>query len=284
MDKLEMQAPAKINLTLDVLGKDEGTGYHLIQTIYQRVSLFDDLEFEKRDEGGLTIQSTKRLPEDNTLQKAYDIFCKHVSKDLSVHINLRKNIPSGAGLGGASSDAATVLASLNHLFSFDLSRETLMELGKEIGMDVPFFVSNYATALGTHFGERILSLPSFPSMPVLILYPKVKSSTERAYKSLDLDQVSQFRHKTDMFCDRLRRGGADASSFIPLMHNDFEPLMFKKNKVLSELKEKIISEGIANVMLTGSGSSLIAFGPVSLLRNIRELYDKQYLVFVVNTY
>ena len=283
-DTLLMQSPAKINLTLDILDKDEISGYHRIQTIFQRINLFDELEFISCDDEGLKLQSNKRLPENNTIRKAYDLFCKKIGKQIGVSVKLKKIIPVAAGLGGASSNAATVLLGLNHLFSTGLNTQALMKIGMEIGMDVPFFVSNYSTAFGAHFGEKVFSLPSFPNVPVLIFFPKIKSSSEKAYRSLDLSAIGKMTHKTDMFSEKLRRRSKDILSYWNLMHNDFEGVIFERYPEILEFKEKILGCGLDKVMLSGSGSCLYGFGHKDKLREVREIYGQKYLVFVCSLY
>jgi 4-diphosphocytidyl-2-C-methyl-D-erythritol kinase len=283
-DTLSMQSPAKINLTLDVLDQDEESGYHRIQTIFQRINLFDELEFTVSDDEKLEINSNRRLPEDNTIKQAYDLFCEKTGKQVGIKVKLKKLIPSAAGLGGASGNAATMLLALNHLYSAGLETQELMEMGVEIGMDVPFFLSNYSTAFGTHFGEKIFSLPPFPSTSVLIFFPKIKSSSQKAYQALDLSLTGKMAHKTDMFSEKLRRSTGDVSSYLSLMHNDFEEGIFEKYPEILKFKESLLENGLEKVVLSGSGSSLYGFGSKDKLREIRDIYGQKYLVFVCETY
>lgn len=282
--ELILKSPAKINLTLDILDRDEESGYHRIQTIFQRVNLMDEMVFSVYDGDKLELMSNKRLPEDNTICKAYDIFCKYIGKDLGVRVKLRKTIPAGAGLGGASGNAATTLIGLNHIFSFGFNVHILQELGAKIGMDVPFFVSNYSTALGTHFGNKILSLPPFPSVSVLIFFPKVKVLTEKAYRTLSLDLVGKRVHQTDMLADKLRRRSQDVVSFLHLMHNDFELSIFDQYPKLSDIRNELEKYALDKIMLSGSGSSIVCFGSEQKLRSIQEVFGNKYNVFICKTY
>ncbi len=281
---LSLKSPAKVNFTLDVLRKDEVSGYHFIQTVFQRVDIFDEMEFSVLPDGGLVFRSNRKLPEDNTITKAYHVFCKHVGRALPVSIKLKKAIPIGAGLGGASGDAATTIIALNHIFSFHFETDLLSELGREVGMDVPFFISNYSTALGTHFGDKIVPLPPFPRFEFLVIYPKIKVETKKAYEALDLSQASRRMHQTEMLIDKLRRHTLDARGLIPLFHNDFEGTVFSAFPRLKALYEELATMGLEKVMLTGSGSSLLVFGSSARMNEVKAKLSGKCQMYLCHTY
>ena len=148
---------AKVNLALDILGKEEN-GYHLVQTILQKIPLTDEMCIREESEHSVTFEGEEAHlidPKENTVTKALELL--NSSKKYSVTV--KKNIPLGAGLGGGSSNAATVLVAINQMAELGYSDEKLLELGAEIGVDVPFFVNSGTTALGDPFGEIITQLP-----------------------------------------------------------------------------------------------------------------------------
>lgn len=279
---LSLDSPAKINLTLDILKRDEVTGYHLIQTIFQRVSIFDTIECSMASQG-FHFESNTNLDADNTVVKAYRSICDHIGRELPVNINLKKRIPSGAGLGGASSNAATVLIGINHLFSLNVPLATLMELGGKIGKDVPFFVSNASAAIGSHFGEKVTALPAMPDTPILVIFPRMSCPTREAYSKVDLASTGKHHHKTDMLIDLFRRGSFNQEKFLSLLHNDFEPSFFESFPKLHELKERLEQE-LDKVILSGSGSSFVCFGSKMDLSRVSERLRKKYRIFLTSTY
>mgnify|MGYP003980188509 FL=1 len=183
---ITVNSTAKINLALDVLGRDEN-GYHRIQTIYHEVpELYDELTFEPHDSLEL-ICDHKEVPTDDSnliLKAAHLLDPKKGAK-----ITLQKNIPIAAGLGGASSNAAATLVALNQLWSLNKTPEELLPLAAEIGMDVPFCLIG-GTALGMHYGEHLMPLLPPENLHIEILETSVHVSTKEAYENLDLATVT----------------------------------------------------------------------------------------------
>jgi 4-diphosphocytidyl-2-C-methyl-D-erythritol kinase len=225
--KMKLKAFAKINLALDILGKDEST-YHEIQTIFHEVpDLFDELEIMKSDHDQVICENIPE--EENLAYKALKLLKQKFEIEKFIKIIINKNIPLSSGLGGGSSDAAATLKGLNQLWNLDLSPEQLMEIAAELGMDVPFFILG-GTALGTHFGEKITPLPSLKHH--FRIHPKSGQSqkTSSAYSSLDLSKCGQNLEKTKKLIAALQQ-----EKFLPeLIHNDFESIsLIPKNHHLS---------------------------------------------------
>ncbi|MCI5150573.1 MAG: 4-(cytidine 5'-diphospho)-2-C-methyl-D-erythritol kinase, partial [Candidatus Electrothrix sp. MAN1_4] len=183
---IKLRAPAKINLSLKILGKRED-GYHELETLMQKISLYDELELCLATEPGVHIHCPDTdLPDDtdNIAVRAAQLFLKETGKeDQGVHIVLKKNIPIAAGLGGGSSDAAAVLNGLNHLLKNDCSVEQRAELGGRIGSDVPLFIYNFQAAYATGRGEQLIQAPSLTGYRIQLVNPGIPISTKWAYEA-----------------------------------------------------------------------------------------------------
>ncbi len=239
---LRILCPAKVNLFLAIQGKDS-SGYHLLDTIFMRTRLYqDELTLERADTFSFECDS---LPvEGNSVLKAVSVLEKHTGKKINYRIVLKKGIPVGSGLGGASSDAAAVLKKLNDLESLNLSQEKLMELGAQVGMDVPFFLSGYSVAHGTHYGEQLELLPPLPSeLELRIELGTVPTSTKEAFEKWDAAGLVSTETSAD-FIAALK--ASDSAAILAALHNDFD----------------LLSSGpkIEDSVLTGSGSARVVLG------------------------
>ncbi|MFA5842734.1 MAG: 4-(cytidine 5'-diphospho)-2-C-methyl-D-erythritol kinase [Candidatus Gracilibacteria bacterium] len=251
-----LKSPAKVNLTLDVLGRDP-SGYHRIQTIFAEVpSLADELIFEKSKEPGITIQCDKKevpIGSENLIMSAIEALLAHVKKDAEnfqgFTIKLIKNIPPGGGLGGASSNAATTLKALNKLWDLQLSTKELLEIAAQIGMDVPFFIHG-GLALGSHYGEQITPLPVLKNFTIEIIQTHIPVLTKDAYEFLDLNECGKRTSDTEILLEILKNKSSPLDSKIlnSLLHNDFESQFFTQNP---EIKKQY-----PNAHLSGSGGCL----------------------------
>ncbi|MCX8012943.1 MAG: 4-(cytidine 5'-diphospho)-2-C-methyl-D-erythritol kinase, partial [Rectinema sp.] len=184
MDTLRIEAYAKINLGLTVFGR-KADGYHDIEGIFQNVDIADILELDLRRDGMIAIDGDLGCaPSDSTVFKAARIFFKAAGLSLGASIRVEKHIPSGAGLGGAGSDAAAVLAGLNMLCGMPFSDYVLRDLAAQVASDVPFFISGGA-AIVRGRGEHITPINARTDFGVLIVQPRWASSTIEAYRLLD---------------------------------------------------------------------------------------------------
>lgn len=223
---MKKKSPAKVNLTLDVLGRDDTTGYHFVQTVMHEVpELFDELSFELADELTLSCEHPD-LPTDetNTILKAARLLQEHTKSSKGAHIKLSKNIPLSSGLGGPSSNAATTLKALNKLWELNLSDWTLRNLAAQIGMDVPFFITG-GCAVGMHYGEQLEHLPTLDRFGVAIeiIDTTIACSTKEAYENLDLSQCGKRNRDTGRLVRLLKEMEKPTNSdeIEGLLHNDF---------------------------------------------------------------
>ena len=244
-------APAKINLTLDVVGRRED-GYHLLRSVMQTVDLYDVVTVTGADSGGIRLICDGGIPADNsnTAYRAAALFAAYTGLPLNVEIAVEKHIPSQAGLAGGSTDAAAVLAALNVMTESGLSMQQLCELGAKIGADVPLCVHG-GTVLCTGTGTELAPLPTLADCTVVIVKPEGGVSTPQAYRLLD-NAPELLRPDTDAFCRGLQSG--TLSAVVPFVGNSFEqPLSLPYT---ADIRRRLKEGGSLADALSGSGSSV----------------------------
>jgi 4-diphosphocytidyl-2-C-methyl-D-erythritol kinase len=246
---MEVRAPAKINLSLRILGRRKD-GFHEIDTLIAPISLYDEIKIDKVL-SGKSIEFRCDDPSvaqdgDNLAVRAAKTFFETTKIDPAVSIELKKKIPHGAGLGGGSSDAASVLLALNDLFETNLSREALVEMAKSIGSDVPFFVFQSA-ALCKGRGEIVAPVKLETQFSILLLKPAFAVSTAWAYSRWQHSQgIPGIRYAAQELADQ---------TFV----NDLERPVFEKFVFLAQLKMWLLTQSeVGAALMSGSGSTLFA--------------------------
>lgn len=259
---------AKVNLYLRVLER-ETNGYHLIQTVFQTISLHDTLAFQPLPRHGLVVESDAGPQGETNIVHA--AAARMLPRGKGLRIRIRKRVPMGAGLGGGSSNAAVTLLVLNSMFGMQYRLSELARVGSELGSDVPFFLTG-GTALGQHYGEQVIPLPDAPAAPVALLYPGVHVSTAEAYGNLKLTKRRRDATIQD-FCYSLLNHRIDLIEAA--MGNDFEGAIFRDRRIASA-RRFLRRQGFVRVHLSGSGSTLFALGhpsgklPLSLNWDFRQ--------------
>ncbi|MFV9511738.1 4-(cytidine 5'-diphospho)-2-C-methyl-D-erythritol kinase [Tepidibacillus sp. LV47] len=254
--KVWEKAPAKINLTLDVLRKRED-GYHEVEMIMTMVDLADRLSFEDIEENKILLESNSGIvPNDerNLVYKAAYLLKTKYHIKRGVHIVLEKNIPVAAGLAGGSSDAAAALRGLNRLWNLNLTEEELMKIGEEIGSDVPFCVVG-GTALATGRGEKIKKLPPVPPGWAILAKLPISVSTKDVYETLNLEEIKE-RPKTKEMIQAIER--QDFLQISQLLANVLEEVTFKLHPKVKQLKKLLQQFGADGVLMSGSGPTVFA--------------------------
>ncbi|RMG67892.1 MAG: 4-(cytidine 5'-diphospho)-2-C-methyl-D-erythritol kinase [Nitrospirae bacterium] len=254
---LTLKSPAKINWCLRVLGK-RPDGYHDIWSVMQKIDLFDTLHF-RRTPGGISVYTEPDIgvrPEENLVYRAAHLFKNYTSCPFGVEVYLKKEIPAQAGLGGGSSNAATTLLALNRLWDSGLDKRALMGMAKELGSDVPFFLSE-SLAVVQGRGERITPLEGEQRKRWLLLVkPSFGVSTKEAYSGLDRYSTSGIDITgADVFLK-----GSD-EELCPYLINDLEKVAFRLYPELSRLKERLLEGGSLCALMSGSGSALFGLFP-----------------------
>lgn len=253
------QAYAKINLHLKVFPRRED-GYHDIESIFQKISLCDELTINITNKNIVSIKSEKfELPVENTISRAIKLFKKETGLDFGCEVILEKKIPSGAGLGGGSSDAALTLNMLNEHFNFPLDDNKLFDIAAEIGSDVPFFMKE-GSAIVTGRGEKIERMKSRTDLYFVLIYPNVSSSTKQAYESLDF--FYNFEKKSEKGIDSNMSFALKSAYYQSVLDWNFaNSFTFVMKRSYSEIEDALCdvrNTGSLFSEMTGSGS--VVFG------------------------
>jgi 4-diphosphocytidyl-2-C-methyl-D-erythritol kinase len=246
---MQIAAPAKINLNLRVVGRNDATGYHDIETWMAPLTLADELRVELTDAPGIALTCSDPELDNgsgNLAWRAAEIFLRETDTTGGARIELHKRIPHGAGLGGGSSDAAAVLKALNELSGCPLDASALENLGAELGSDVPFFICGQA-AMASGRGEILEARPLPAPFDLLLLKPPFPVPTAWAYSA----------YAEKKFCP--------AEWTAPQLHdglevfNDLERAVFRKYLLLPVIKEWLLKHSlVAAAGMTGSGSCMFA--------------------------
>jgi len=272
---LTLKAHAKINWFLKVLGRRDD-GFHEIESLIQKVSLHDLLNISPSHE--LTLTADGEIPEkENLVYKAASLLKRTCSVKAGALMELRKNIPAGAGLGGGSSDAATTLMGLNQLWSLGLSPESLSEIAAKLGSDVPFFLYGPASfAYGR--GEKLIPCRVIKKLHILLVKPPFEVSTAWAYNNLKtiriLGNEAQHSDKTGNMSEDLPKltkktekvnnikllirniENAQFGAISGSELNDLESVTIREFQVIAEIKDRLLELGAEFTLMSGSGSTV----------------------------
>ncbi len=244
---VKIKANAKINLSLAVLGKRDD-GYHLIDTVMHSVGLFDELEINKSDKISVNCDKYVLNQEDNIAFKAAKLFFQVVGISGGASIDIKKNIPAAAGLGGGSADAAAVLLALARLYKINISNDKLCEIALKLGADVPFFI-NGGCARARGIGEKLTALKPLRDGYILLAKAEEKPSTAEMYRIID--------SKEPVFCDTNAVIKAlennDLKQLSSLLANSFEAVWED-----SFVKKELLELSPLAVSLSGSGPTWFA--------------------------
>ncbi|MED3536150.1 4-(cytidine 5'-diphospho)-2-C-methyl-D-erythritol kinase [Bacillus toyonensis] len=266
--KLLVKAPAKINLSLDVLGKRQD-GYHEVKMIMTTIDLADRLELMELAEDRIEILSHNRyVPDDqrNLAYQAAKLLKEKFNVKKGVSITIEKTIPVAAGLAGGSSDAAATLRGLNKLWNLGLTIDELAELGSEIGSDVSFCVYG-GTAIATGRGERIEHIKTPPSCWVILAKPHIGVSTADVYGNLKLNRVTH--PNVDKMVDVINAG--DYKGICDTVGNVLEDVTFKMHPEVARIKAQMKRFGADAVLMSGSGPTV--FGLVHHDSRMHRIYN-----------
>ena len=276
---MKIRAYAKVNISLDVVGKRED-GYHLLRMIMQNIDLYDEIIVEKQSRD-ITIECNKNyVPTDsrNLAYKAAVAFKERYNISEGLKIKIFKNIPVSAGLAGGSTDAAAVLKLMNKIFEVNAPKEELMELGLKLGADIPYCIQG-GTALCEGVGEIITPLKSFKDKIIVLVKPSFGVSTKEVYKNFDMEKVKKHPETEAL----IKAMAEDDLRYVAYnMRNLLENVTLKKHKVLISLKEEMNKYGAINSMMSGSGPTVFAFFDDMLkaqkcFEKMKEKYNEVFL-------
>ncbi|RJR16246.1 MAG: 4-(cytidine 5'-diphospho)-2-C-methyl-D-erythritol kinase [Nitrospiraceae bacterium] len=287
---LSLQAPAKINWFLEVLGKRDD-GYHEIQSLLQKITLYDVLRFTALDDkvapgasqyDNIIIETGASIPvQQNLVYKAAVRLKSRYGIEEGAVIHLEKNIPMGAGLGGGSSDAAAALQGLNELWSLGLTPEELCDTAEELGSDVPFFLQGPLSYVHGR-GEQLIPRKALGPLDLLLVKPSFDVSTEWVYKNFALltkkvEKVNNIEH----FIRKIER--AELSGITDDLSNDLESVTVSSFPVIAEIKDMLHRQGAVFSLMSGSGSAVFGVFESRRLAEEASLIFSDYWTAVVET-
>ncbi|WP_352417619.1 4-(cytidine 5'-diphospho)-2-C-methyl-D-erythritol kinase [Clostridium tertium] len=279
---MRMKAYAKVNISLDIVGKRED-GYHLLEMIMQSIDLYDEIVIEKQKKE-ITIKCNKPyVPTDerNLAYKAAQLFIEKYNIDSGVNINIKKNIPVCAGLAGGSTDAATVLKIMNSLFNINASDEELMILGLKLGADVPYCIKG-GTALCKGIGEEVTALKGFKDKVIVLVKPPFGVSTNSVYQEFNIEKARNHPN-TNLIIDAINND--NLKMVCDNMKNLLENVTLRKHKILINIKEEMRHNGAMGTMMSGSGPTVFAFfdDMLKAQRCFEKMKEKYSDVFITRT-
>ena len=280
MNSIELKSRAKINLSIDVLGK-RPDGYHLVEMIMQTIDLFDNIKIFSLEEDQIIISSnSKDIPVDssNIVYKAANLIKQEFNIKKGVEIYIDKNIPIAAGMAGGSSNAAAVLVGLNKLWGLNLSKNELKELGLQLGADVPFCIEGEAS-LAENIGEKLTNIEGLSQdVFILVCKPELFVSTKEVYEAID-SKIIEKRPDNKLLIRLLKENNIEL--LAKNMYNVLESVTKEKYPIIKEIEEIMINNKALGAMMSGSGPTV--FGIYTnkddaekckkiLLENFKQVY------------
>lgn len=309
MKSITLTAPAKVNIFLKILNKRKD-GYHNILTLFERISLADKITISKMPRG-IVMSSDKFItddPKDNLVYKAAELILKYKEMDRGliraekggeirekkgVRIRVEKRIPIAAGLGGGSSDAASVLVGMNRLFDMGLKEDELAALGRKIGADVPFFIMDTPFAIGTGRGDELKKADIAARPWHLIINPGFRLPTKDIYEAYDKAGLKGLTMKgADVRIHRSLSGSVNFKSLEQVLYNDLGLIAIAKKRVLGSIVERLAYHLGKKAIVSGSGPSVFCLyrtgkeagkAKEKLFRNVPAQERKLWQVFIART-
>lgn len=255
MNSITLKSRAKINLSIDVLGKRQD-GYHLVEMIMQTIDLYDLIEINEKDNDQITIKSTSdEIPLDcnNLVYKAANLIKKTFNINKGVEIHIKKNIPVAAGMAGGSSNAAAALVGLNKLWNLNLSNQQLEKIGLKLGADVPFCI-NGGAVLALGIGEELTPIKGLTKdVCILVCKPDLFVSTKEVYECIDSKDIDK-RPNNKFLIECLKN--EDTRQLAENMFNVLEGVTMDKHPVIQQIKDIMTNNRALGAMMSGSGPTV----------------------------
>ena len=255
MNSITLKSRAKINLSIDVLGKRQD-GYHLVEMIMQTIDLYDLIEINEKDNDQITIKSTSdEIPLDcnNLVYKAANLIKKTFNINKGVEIHIKKNIPVAAGMAGGSSNAAAVLVGLNKLWNLNLSNQQLEKIGLKLGADVPFCI-NGGAVLASGIGEELTPIKGLTKdVCILVCKPDLFVSTKEVYECIDSKDIDK-RPNNKFLIECLKN--EETRQLAENMFNVLEGVTMDKQPVIQQIKDIMTNNRALGAMMSGSGPTV----------------------------
>lgn len=278
MQKIEVNSSAKINIGLNVISK-RPDGFHNLETVFYPLLLSDRLSFKKSTSLMFKTNSEEiEKLKSNLVVHTIKLLEEELKDDFSVEVNLEKNIPIGAGLGGGSSNAAATLKALNKLFSLNLSYSKLSELALKLGSDVPYFLTPIPS-LGVSRGEKLTKIDLSFSYPILIVNPGIQISTKWAFSKV-IPKAN--KHPLKKFIENEK---FEIEKMKSIIKNDFEKIVFKKFPLIKKIKVELYNYGAEFALMTGTGSTVYGiFKNLQKARKAEEIFSRSFFTYLNNPF
>ncbi|MBE6010958.1 MAG: 4-(cytidine 5'-diphospho)-2-C-methyl-D-erythritol kinase [Lachnospiraceae bacterium] len=257
MDYINVSANAKINIALDVLGK-RPDGYHDLRSVMQTIDLKDNIYIRKIFTPKIKIVSNVRfLPTDerNLCHKACKALFDKYNPDFGVYIEIDKNIPVSAGLGGGSADCAATLIGVKELLKFPVSYNELLDIGKTLGADVPFCMEK-GTMLAEGIGDRLTRLTDHPPVYILLAKPNVSVSTAKVFSNLVIEDI---KRRPDMEAVISAINRKDLKAIAENLSNVLETVTIKEYPMIEHIKSRMTELGALSALMSGSGPTVFGY-------------------------
>jgi 4-diphosphocytidyl-2-C-methyl-D-erythritol kinase len=277
---------AKVNLYLRILRK-RPDGFHELDTLFERISLSDTLTLTARKAGVRVFCTDKNIPtgHENTVTRAALALQKATDTVKGVSIRIRKRIPTAAGLGGGSSNAAAALVGLNHLWRLGLSKRKLFKIGASIGSDVPFFLLDTSFATGRGRGEILRKVVyKGPKIWHVLVKPAFGISTKEAYQDFRPARLTPPRANAKLLLHSIQKG--PSSTLAKLLVNSLEGSLTKRVTIILRIKQELVRCGAKAALLSGSGSTVFGiFSSKNAAERASRILsrNKRWKVFVAST-
>ena len=285
MRAIRIFAPAKLNLYLDVLEK-RSDGFHNIETIFEKIDLKDEIIIKEKGKGLKikTAPSNCSQGRENIVYKAAHALFKEAGVKLNLDIEIKKQIPISAGLGGGSSDAASILKAINEIFKLGIPTKKLFSIARDIGKDVPFFMLNFPFAVAKGAGELLEKVNLNKSLFHILIKPSIPLSTKLMYRRID---KCSFSTKPHSLKDALFALETSAKELEKNYYNIFERVLDRENIHINRVKAILADIGVKHSLLSGSGPTV--FCSFENKEEARAVFrkipkNKDISVFLVRTY
>lgn len=267
MNRIYLKARAKINLTLNVLEK-RPDNYHNIESVFQKISLYDELFIKKNDNDCLYLECNLKELENqsNILYKTFNALKKEFPKISGVNVKLVKHIPLQSGLGGGSTDCASFILGMNSLFNLNASEEKLVEIGKSLGADVVPCMYNLVKSEG--IGDIVTKLKSNLTYYILLMKPNYECNTRIMYEKLDSNPNLVQKYNTNDVINILKNG--NITDLQGKLYNVFENVIEEKDE-LNNIKNDFLFSGAIDTLLSGSGSCI--YGIYETKKDANKAFD-----------
>lgn len=276
MKSIFLKSPSKLNLYLRILGKRKDR-FHELVTVFEKINLFDEIKLTSTNSGKIVLKINKFIcpQQDNIAFKTASLIFSKYNIKSGLEINIKKNIPVGAGLGGGSSDAASVIVGLNKLYKLRLSLNAMLKIAAYMGSDVPFFVQRSNFALGTGRGEKIEPIKTKIKLWHVLLFPGFSINTKDIYSSCNIDKLPLKRLTAineDVKILTLNLENKNFAFVMKNLYNDLEKIALKQYNKVGYFMRVLQKCGVEKPLLTGSGS--VIFGTIQTRKEATKVDNR----------